>query len=265
MRPDHLPTPAVPDDDATADTSSAFTTEQSERAYPDGVEHHWWSLARGHLVARWVRRHAGPGAVALDVGCGRGVAVRQLRHEGVDCWGVDLAPLRPLRDVAPWVRVGLAAKDLPQRERERYTVILLLDLIEHIADPGAFMRSLVRDFPRVTHVVVTVPARPELYCDFDRYYGHHRRYTLEMMSDLATELGWALQHPRHFFHAAFPFAWAVIRARGSRSTRFRAPARLFHVLHRLIAWLMRLEARLVPARWYGASIIACFTIGDSRR
>ena len=68
--------------------------------------------------------------------------------------------------------------DLPEEERRGVTTLLVLDVIEHLEDPIAFLREVLSSFPDVSSLIVTVPAREELWSAFDDFYGHHRRYTL---------------------------------------------------------------------------------------
>ena len=73
------------------------------------------------------------------------------------------------------------SKDLPFDAPE-YDVVLALDVIEHIDDDDY---SAVRRLAQLTkpggHVIISVPALPELFSEFDRVQGHRRRYALESL------------------------------------------------------------------------------------
>jgi SAM-dependent methyltransferase len=181
--------------------ASEFRPDQYEIIYPDGVENHWWHIARSRILASEILRSVGPASAVLDVGCGRGVTVKHLRARGIDCTGADLAKPRPLAGLEPYLQLGMDAVDLPPHVRRRVDVILLLDVIEHIQEPAAFLRSLAGAFDRLAQVIVTVPARPEVWSNYDEFYGHHRRYTLPMIDELAHELGWAVADRGYFFRA----------------------------------------------------------------
>ena len=72
----------------------------------------------------------------------------------------------------------------------RYDLVLLLDVVEHIQDDLRFLEDLVRDHAKVgARVLVTVPAFPALYCDHDRFLGHHRRYRLDGIERLLKRAG----------------------------------------------------------------------------
>jgi hypothetical protein len=59
---------------------TTFTGEEYANAYPEGIERHYWTLARNHQVERLLRRAPGSGGLVLDIGCGardhRGVPAR---------------------------------------------------------------------------------------------------------------------------------------------------------------------------------------------
>jgi hypothetical protein len=59
-----------------------------------------------------------------------------------------------------------------------FDLVLLLDVIEHIDDDGAFLDSAV--LPHVTErslVVVSVPSYQRLFSSHDEALAHHRRYS----------------------------------------------------------------------------------------
>src|SRR5687767_9572760 len=160
-------TPTACDDnqmETVACENSAFCDDQYALAYPDGVQHHWWHQARNRIVASAVRGFGDARAPVLDVGCGRGIAVQYLRQCGFDCTGVEPAATEPLPGLQSAVRLGLKAEELD--ERFKFRTLLLLDVIEHMADPVNFLQVLAEAFPNVRNVIVTVPARQELWSNY---------------------------------------------------------------------------------------------------
>ena len=142
--------------------ATEFSDDQYDHAYPDGIENHWWILARNRILTHVIRKSARNNAVLLDVGCGRGIVVKYLRDKGIACTGVELAMAPPVFSVRDHVRMGVDAWDLPLAERVRFDTILLLDVIEHIPDPAALLKRLSDGFPNLSHLIVTVPACQEL-------------------------------------------------------------------------------------------------------
>ena len=239
-----------------------FSAQQYESTYPDGGERHWWPLARNRIVRSVIERDAAPGAPILEIGCGPGVVVESLRAAGIDCHGVEPASVRPLPAAAGYIRTNMHATQLPESERCRYSTVLLLDVIEHLPDAGQFLREIDAAFPRLERVIVTVPARQELWSNYDSHFGHFRRYSLESLIDAGQAAGWEAQRASYFFHALYFPAWLVTRLRGSRATELTPPRGFMRLAHRLIAGLMLLDYYALPSRLPGSSLIASFRVGQ---
>jgi len=239
---------------------TTFSTEQYESSYPRGGEKHWWPLARNRIVRSAILDGLSDGSTILEVGCGRGFVVASLREAGLDCSGVEAAEVEPIAGAAPFVRSRLLANELPQQERQRYDTILLLDVIEHLPDPAGFLRGLVAAFPALSRVIVTVPARPELWSNYDEYFGHFRRYTRPMLVDLANDLGWNVRRMSYFFHSLYLPAWLTTRFSGRRATQLTPPGPAMRLAHRLISFGMLAEHHLLPGWLVGTSLIASFRV-----
>lgn len=156
-----------------------FSKKQFNYAYADGMERHWWHIARNKIIKNTVRFFAGSEACVLEVGCGRGIVVNFLREAAIDCSGVELAKIQPIHSAKNHIQTGIDALDIPAFERKRYNTILLLDVIEHIPEPVTLLKNLGNAFPNLNHVIITVPACQELWTNYDEFYGHFRRYTIE--------------------------------------------------------------------------------------
>ena len=239
---------------------SRFEAEQYELAYPDGAEHHWWHVARNAIVFDVCERRGASRGHVLDVGCGRGIVVRSLRERSVQCNGVELGPAKPLAGAEHFIRVDTNALDLPLVEREQTTTILLLDVIEHVPDPIALLRKLIDAFSNVENVIVTVPARPELWSNHDEFYGHHMRYTMSAIAQLADALQARCAWRGYFFRPLYPVLWLSARLKLRRNVALTAPPAWTRWIHRIVAAALVAEYRILPRGLAGTSIIAAFRL-----
>jgi SAM-dependent methyltransferase len=62
------------------------------------------------------------------------------------------------------------------RGTSRYDAVLALDLIEHLDDDALAVRQLATLLRPGGILIISVPALPDLFGEFDRVQGHRRRY-----------------------------------------------------------------------------------------
>ena len=79
---------------------------------------------------------------------------------------------------------------------------MLLDVIEHIEDDREFLRTIRSAFSNCQCVIVTVPARPEAWSEWDEYYGHFRRYSPETLRKTLSAIGGCV-YVRYFFRSLY--------------------------------------------------------------
>ena len=238
--------------------SSAFSAAQYDNAYPEGIEYHWWNRARAWHIAKLLRSEAQPGWKLLEIGCGRGLEVQAMRLAGFDAAGVELAAVTPVPAMEPFVRVNMDAAGLPEQERAEVDCLLLLDVIEHVPDPAQFLQTLVESFPQAKSIVVTVPAAQELWSNYDDYYGHQRRYSLEELRDLSAAIGWREARAGYSFRLLYIPARLLTLCGVNRATQLRAPRGVVRGLHAMISWYFRMESVLLPRRIRGSIAYAIF-------
>lgn len=238
--------------------STAFDSDHLQDAYPPGIERSWWHVARNRVIARAFARHIGKEERVLEVGCGTGIVTNALRARGWNVTGVDLAGQADAGRPDSHLLLGADALTLPRTLRDGFTVLALFDVIEHIADAPAFLRALLAAYPNTRQVVVTVPARTELWTTFDDHYGHFRRYDRPTLRSEIEKTGLRIDHLAYFFHALHPVILLNNLVRGrERDTRFQAPkGSLSIALNTWIGHAFALEARLLPGPLIGSSIIA---------
>lgn len=100
-------------------------------------------LADGR-VAYWldlVGRHGPASGRAVEVGCGSGVLLLELRARGYECVGVE-----PDKDTADWLRrttgLDVRAGFFPGVDLPPCDLFMALDVLEHSPDPRAFVGGI---------------------------------------------------------------------------------------------------------------------------
>ena len=116
----------------------------------ESVVRHPWEQARLSLVHRLIQRHAslGPGDVVFDIGCGDTFVAEELarRYPGVQFNAVDsnftedvINTLRT-RLTVPNVSLFASLDSVPVSKPA--ALVLLMDVIEHVADDAAFLGGI---------------------------------------------------------------------------------------------------------------------------
>jgi SAM-dependent methyltransferase len=230
----------------------------------DGLvrRHPWWQ-ARAALTLDLLR-HQGvkPPARVLDAGCGWGVTLEALERQGYQAHGMDISR-RALERLDRPGRV-LVEADLTQsidRSVEPYDAVLALDVIEHIDDDRALVARLGALARPGGLVVVSVPALPALFTEFDAIQGHRRRYLPETLR--AAFDGTGLRVDRVFWWGR----WLVPALRRQRARpRGRAgdsPSEVYRHYLRLPPWPLTWGARMAFALEQGPTLRGRLSTGTS--
>lgn len=235
---------------------SSFSEREFDEDFPPGYERHYWHRARSAIVRSYVDAFCGPGDTILEIGTARGHYVSVLRKAGFDAYGCDLGDPWVHEEARPFVFPKTDFADIDKELRDRVTTVLLLDVLEHIEQPIAFIEAIFRALPVLHSLIVTVPARQELWSNYDEHYRHFLRYDVTELRKLALRSRLSIKSYSYFFHALYVPALLMKKLGMKRKTAFGAPKA--SRLHRLLGIAFYLERQLLPKNVYGTSLIcAC--------
>lgn len=215
--------------------------------------HPWWQ-ARARLVARLIRDQMvqNPPLEIIDVGCGWGVTLSYLeglghRVTGLDV-GLDALGLldRPNRNL---VLGDIQNGPIPDSAKGRFDVVLALDVLEHLDDDRAALDHLLQLVRPGGMVIITVPAQPELWSEFDEIQGHRRRYTKKQVSELMAQNGNLSQIQVHYC-----WPWLVWPARFTRTGMTSGNQALTQEPWQVYESYVR--PSVAPVRWILSSLFA---------
>jgi len=210
--------------------------------YRELFEKHWWWRSRSELIVEKLRQlqPADGWKQILDVGCGDGLFFDRLAEfgdiEGVEPSAELVHSGNPHRD-----RIYVCPFDDSFRPGKKYSLILMLDVLEHLEDPvGALRHALELLAPEGT-VIVTVPAFMALWTNHDVLNHHLTRYTKGSFREVAQRSGLDIQEARYFYHWTFPAKLATRAVEQTLHTKPEAPKIPAKWLNQVLFWLSRLE------------------------
>jgi len=170
---------------------------------------HWWYRARREILARLIARKVTPrpGAHILEIGCGTGHNLPMLARFGE----VDATELDPAARAVAEQRLGkpVGSARLPELAgvaESAYDLIALLDVLEHVEEDSASLRSIARRLAPGGSLLLTVPAFPWMWSAHDEVNHHKRRYTKATLRAAIAAAGLEVRFIGYFNSVLFPAA-----------------------------------------------------------
>jgi 2-polyprenyl-6-hydroxyphenyl methylase / 3-demethylubiquinone-9 3-methyltransferase len=120
----------------------------------DQIDRHWSVDERS--------RRPLEGKSVLDVGCGAGLLCEPMARMGASVTGIDAAPelieAAQAHAAGQGLQIDYRAGELCELEGE-YDLVTSLEVIEHVADPGAFVKALARRLAPGGLMILSTPNR----------------------------------------------------------------------------------------------------------
>ena len=139
----------------------------------------------------------------LDVGAGAGFAGEYLRGGFPAARYFFIEPLASLE-------AGLVRRFGAERNLGGATAfggirfVLLLDVLEHQQDDRTFLRELIAKMQPGATLIVTVPALPWLWSEWDAVLGHFRRYDRATLRAVLADCPVRIHDPSYLFPELVP-------------------------------------------------------------
>jgi 2-polyprenyl-3-methyl-5-hydroxy-6-metoxy-1,4-benzoquinol methylase len=175
------------------------------KLYRDLFEKHWWWRARAKYVIETLRRYC-PSAgwpTILDIGCGDGLFFEQLKQFG-KVQGIEPCAELVSRDNPERDCIYIGPFDEHFAPAEKYSLILMLDVLEHLAEPVGAVRHAMELLRPEGIFMATVPAFTLLWTNHDLLNHHFTRYTVRSFRQLAARAGLEIKQSQYLFHWIFP-------------------------------------------------------------
>jgi SAM-dependent methyltransferase len=221
---------------------------------------HWWWRAREEYLTRLLDRLIGPHGAGetFDFGCGDGLFFPILQRYGSERPRGQESEASLLDPSGPWfdrITTGPLVDDPSQRER--YGLIVALDVLEHLEHPEPAMAILRARLRRGGWFVATVPAFTELWTAHDDVNHHYRRYRLREIEALVGGAGLTIVESRYFFVWLAVVKWLLARKERVLRPVVKPPMVPAAPVNTLMLNLARLEQSIIGDRHppFGSSAV----------
>jgi 2-polyprenyl-3-methyl-5-hydroxy-6-metoxy-1,4-benzoquinol methylase len=178
--------------------------------YRELFEKHWWWRSRTELIVDKLRqmRPARQQERILDIGCGDALFFDRLTEFG-DVEGVEpsmdlVSPHNPHRN-----RIYVCPFDENFRPGKQYSLITMLDVLEHLENPIGALRHALDLLAPDGLMIITVPALMALWTNHDVLNHHLTRYTKRSFREVAQQAGFTTQEERYLYHWTCPVKLGV--------------------------------------------------------
>lgn len=254
-----------------ADTINGFDPAAFERLAKVEATHFWF-VVRNELIVGLVARYFPNATRYLEIGCGNGAVVQAL--ERARAWDRIVASDLHPRGLA-YARARLPqntefaqfdARAIPAQAA--FDLVGAYDIIEHIDDDEAVLRSMHKALAPGGGVLIAVPQHPALWSRVDEIGHHQRRYRRGEMESKFERNGFAIM-----FSSSYTSVLLPLMALSRLKTRFFPTGQDTDVMREyavgpganyVLTALLRSEVRLTLAgmRWPfgGSRIIAARAI-----
>ncbi len=223
---------------------------------------HFWVRRRFEVLERLAGDVIAQAAQIAEIGCGHGLLQRQVEdHFNKTVTGFDLNDFALKQNVSRKSKV--CCYDIFQREpslRQRFDVIFLFDVLEHLADEQKFLDAVSFHLAPQGRLILNVPAGQWAFSAYDVAAGHQRRYSIESLIVAASRNHLQLESCTYWGLALVPtLALRKLWLLG-KNDESQVISQGFDVrnsaLNALLGFLSRCEP--LPQKFLGTSLMATF-------
>ena len=217
-------------------------------AYRELFEKHWWWRSRTELIVGKVRQlePASGWNRVLDIGCGDALFFDRLAEfgevEGVEPTADLVSPDNPHRG-----RIHICPFDENFQPRKQYSLVLMLDVLEHLDDPAGALRHVLELLIPGGTVILTVPAFMQLWTNHDALNHHRTRFTKQSFRKVAQAAGFSTHEQRYLYHWTCPVKLGVGLMENVFHPEPESPKVPARWANEALYWASRLEQKTLSA------------------
>ena len=167
-------------------------------------EHWWWRAREEFLMDMFAHLPLAPQPRVLDIGCGDGLFFDRLIKLGARVEGLESSAELVSAATRQRYPIHLGPFDESFVPDQRYDLVLMLDVLEHLPQPLSALRQAAALLEPKGYLVITVPAFLMLWTAHDVLNHHLTRYTRRTLATLVAQAPLEICQQRYFFHWLAP-------------------------------------------------------------
>jgi SAM-dependent methyltransferase len=192
----------------------ARDSQYTEQYFPDNAfdilfqseEKNFWFRVRNKIIGNAVARYLSPQSRLLEVGCGTGYVSRYLKKLGyhVECADLFFEALQFCKERGAgdqYYQYNLSDRIFI----EEFDGVCAFDVLEHIEDDSAVLKTMHAALKPGGKLFVTVPADMRLWSSMDTYAEHKRRYSMQEFQAKIEGNGFKVKNMSYFMTFLYPF------------------------------------------------------------
>jgi 2-polyprenyl-3-methyl-5-hydroxy-6-metoxy-1,4-benzoquinol methylase len=167
--------------------SHPSTVSMADSWFDIAAMDHFWVRRRFQVLRKLSDNFIRGSRELAEVGCGHGLLQKQVEDAYQrQVTGFDLNEYALQQNVSQQSRV--CCYDIFQKSqslRERFDLIFLFDVLEHISNEDPFVQAVLFHLAPAGRLVVNVPAGQWAFSKYDEAAGHVRRYSIDTIRQTA--------------------------------------------------------------------------------
>jgi 2-polyprenyl-3-methyl-5-hydroxy-6-metoxy-1,4-benzoquinol methylase len=239
--------------------SSVDEVSMDNSWYDYSEKNHFWIVCRSKIIKKYLKLFPLGDNEILEIGCGNGInlemfeEILNLKISGCD---LNQEALNKISKVKGDIFVYNIFDQLEEMTN-RYKMIWLFDVLEHLDDDQAFLHNALKCLKNDGYLLINVPAFHLLYSRYDKTIGHYRRYQKKQMKNLIETEGLKILEMNYWGVFFFPLLLLrsvfLVFVKKSKLTKigFNMPSKL---LNTIFIKLMNIELNLFKNPLFGTSL-----------
>ena len=136
---------------------------------------------------------------------------------------------------------------------EKADVLLFIDVLEHVEDDSALLKSYISSSSADALFVISVPAFKSLWSNHDVFLEHFRRYRKKDLRNLIKRAGLVEVESSYIFGSIFPLVWLIRKLKRSKTIQSDLK-QSSNLVNFLILNFLKIEKVLPINRLFGTSV-----------